>query len=164
MSGVRDEQRRTPPRNGPRCAPLRARRRAPGLMSVVSRRRLCPASKNAERKSHIERQPTTDRTRFTRSEQHHSVPRCPVWTPRRNSQHDPEPRGTAIGANRANRGARMTKTAAASTSGHRNPCAAPADRHVPLCTRNRSGSDLRRSVSENRVRRTDELGRSGPRV
>lgn len=59
-----------------------------------------------------------------------------MWTPRRNSQHDPEPRGTAIGANRANRGARMTKTAAASTSGHRNPCAAPADRHVPLCTRN----------------------------
>ena len=138
MSGVRDEQRRTPPRNGPRCAPLRARRRAPGLMSVVSRRRLCPASKNAERKSHIERQPTTDRTRFTRSEPQpttlHSVPRCPVWTPRRNSQHDPEPRGTAIGANRANRGARMTKTAAASTSGHRNPCAPPPTARVARAT------------------------------
>ena len=141
MSGVRDEQRRTPPRNGPRCAPLRARRRAPGLMSVVSRRRLCPASKNAERKSHIERQPTTVNRQnpfysFRTTPSACPGRRCPVWTPRRNSQHDPEPRGTAIGANRANRGARMTKTAAASTSGHRNPCAAPADRHVPLCTRN----------------------------
>lgn len=110
-------------------------RRVSCLWSRVAACAPPPKTQNVNRTSNVNPQPTEP---VLLASEQHSVPRCPVWTPRRNSQHDPEPRGTAIGANRANRGARMTKTAAASTSGHRNPCAlrAPADRHVPLCTRN----------------------------
>ena len=97
-----------------------------------------PPPKTQNGKSHIERQPTEDRTapvlvRFSLQIREHR-PRRAVWTPRRNSQHDPnranrdwrEPREPR-GADDENRSGRH------STSGHRNPCAPPADRHMPHC-------------------------------
>ena len=161
MSGVRDEQRRTPPRNGPRCGATGeaacAGSHVCGLASPLVPR--LQKRRTVNRTSNVNRQktePVLVRFRYAAYARTQAQACCvdpAAQQPTRPEPREPrEPRG-ADDENRSGRLRPVTETPA--------PPPPTATCHFALVM---SGSDLRRSVSENRVRRTDELGRSGPRV